>query len=532
MADTLVPVALPPGVFRNGTQYQAKGRWNKSHLVRFYSGSIEPIGGWRTAQSDTGSDIPALTGVPRGALSWRGLNGDQYVAIGTTQKLYVIVDGTRYDITPVGFTAGAADTTSSTGAYGAGLYGGGAYGAGAVTSAMHDADVWTLDSFGDYLLATSPSDSKLYIWLGVPANPAIPVDMSAATGAPTGLDAVAVTPERFIFALGTANQRRVTWPDQAGYATWGPLVTNSAGSWDLATDGRIMAGQRTKNETLIWTDVDVHAARYVGGVGLYRFDQVGDKCGLISRRAKVVVDTMAFWMGKDNFFMYDGYTHSLPSEVHDYVFGDFNFVQAAKVWALSVAQFGEVWWFYPSAHSLECDRYVVFNYREGHWTTGQLPRSAGIDAGVTQYPIMLDTAGRVYEHEIQQERAASAFGEAGNPLLTEDGFALLAEDGVELTMEQTAPFLESGPIEVGEGDRLISIQRLVPDEKTLGDVSATVFSSLFPTATEVKHGPYSLENPTPVRITARQIRLRYEEARPTDWRVGVTRLGIRPSSRR
>ena len=533
MADSLIPLNLPPGIFRNGTPYQARGRWNDSNLVRFYSGTIEPIGGWRTAQTDAGVDVTPLTGVPRGAIAWRGLNGNVYVAFGTTSKLYVLTSGTLYEITPVGFTAGHVDTTSATGSYGAGLYGGGSYGIGSTTSTMIEADVWQLDTFGDYLIAISTSDKKPYIWLGDTANPAVPIDISAATGAPTTAAGLVVTPEKFLMALGTSNQRRVSWSSQASYNTWGPLVTNSAGGYDLATDGRIMAGQRTKSETLIWTDVDVHAARYVGGLAIYRFDQVGSQCGLISRRAKAIVDTTAFWMGNNNFFVYDGFTRSLESEVRDYVFSDFNHTQAAKVWAQSIAQFGEIWWFYPSANSNEVNRYVVYNYRENHWTIGQMARTAGVDAGVVQYPMLCDVSGRVYEHEVLQSRPASSDTQPGVDILTEGDDFLITEDSTFfITTEQSPPYLESGPVQIGEGDFLMSLQRLVPDEKTLGDVRAFVYTALYPTSSETLNGPYDLQNPTSIRVTARQVRLRLEEVRSTDWRVGIIRFGVRQSSRR
>lgn len=533
MADTLVPLNIPPGIFRNGTRYQAKGRWYDASLVRFYSGAIEPIGGWRTAQTDAGVDVATLAGVPRGAIAWRGLNGNVYVAMATTQKLYVLVAGTLYDITPAGFTVGIPDTTTASGSYGAGVYGGGSYGAGSVTSALIDADTWQLDTFGDYLVGVSTSDKKPYIWLGNTANPAVVIDITAATGASPTTAALVVTPEKFLMALGTSNQRRVSWASQAAYNVWGPLVTNSAGGYDLQTDGRIMTGQRTKNETLIWTDVDVHAARYVGGLAIYRFDQVGSQCGIVSRRAKAIVDTKAFWMGKNNFFFYDGATQQLESEVHDYVFGDFNTTQAAKVWAMSIAEFGEIWWFYPSSASTEVDRYVVYNYVENHWTIGHLVRTAGVDAGAAQYPIILDSVGHIYEHEVLQSRPAAVDSQEGIELLTEDDQNLLLESGsIFLTAEQTAPFLESGPVQIGEGDFLMNLQRLVPDERTLGDVRAFIFSSLYPTAPEIEDGPYNLANPTSIRITARQVRLRLEEVNQTDWRVGIIRFGVRQGSRR
>jgi len=42
----LLPIKIPPGFFRNSTQYQAKNRWYKGNLVRFSEGRMRPIGGW------------------------------------------------------------------------------------------------------------------------------------------------------------------------------------------------------------------------------------------------------------------------------------------------------------------------------------------------------------------------------------------------------------------------------------------------------------------------------------------------------
>src|SRR6476620_1897399 len=42
-----VPLELPPGIYRNGTEYESKGRWADCDLMRFYEGVVRPWGGWR-----------------------------------------------------------------------------------------------------------------------------------------------------------------------------------------------------------------------------------------------------------------------------------------------------------------------------------------------------------------------------------------------------------------------------------------------------------------------------------------------------
>ena len=188
------------------------------------------------------------------------------------------------------------------------------------------------------------------------------------------------------------------------------------------------------------------------------------------------------------------------------MFGNFNRSQRAKVWAMTMSDFGEVWWFYPSATSLEPDRYVIYNYVENHWTTGDLTRTAGIDRLAFEFPMMADTVN-VFDHE----------------------------DGARIG----TPFLDSGPIEIGNGERVIDADELIPDESTsagqlLGSLRVRLFSRNSPTETEVEipDSPFTLANPTPIRLSGRQVRVKIEEATAADWRIGDLRLQGQAGSKR
>ena len=73
---------------------------------------------------------------------------------------------------------------------------------------------------------------------------------------------------------------------------------------------------------------------------------------------------------------------------------------------------------------------------------------------------------------------------------------------------------------------------LIPDEKTQGDVSATFKTRFHPNDTLRSYGPYSMANPTSVRFTGRQIKMRVEGERLADWRVGIMRLEAKPGGLR
>lgn len=459
---------------------------------------MQPVNGWEHIQDATGGSPVDLDvdGVPRGMLAWMDNDRTPHLAIGTHTKCYAFIEGVLTEITPAGFTTGDQDATIVSGQYGDGVYGAFSYGVGnPAQEKINEADSWAFDNFGELLIAVATSDETLYSWDLNTGN-----NLAALGGTPPTARSVVVTPERFVVALGAdGDGRLVQWSDQEDKDTWTETATNQAGSFPLSTPSDILAGRRARNETLIWTGHDIWAMRFIGGDFVYTFQQLGAQCGAISRRAMSMVDGKAVWMSHRSFFVYDGFVKPVPSEVSDYVFNDINRTQASKIWAQSVSEFREVWWFYPSAGSTEIDRYVIWNYDEDFWIIGNLERTAGVDRGAFGYPIMADSQGRVYAHE-------------------QDGGTYDDPDDTALTPEAT-----SGPVELGNGDRLLHIQQLIPDENTLGDVQVKLHAAAYPTATETIHGPFTLSEPTDIRVTARQVRLEVEQVN-SGWRVGVIRF--------
>ena len=490
-----LPLKLPPGIYRNGTEYQAAGRWYDANLVRWYENTLRPMGGWR--KRATGQ----MSGLCRGFITWRDNSANRWIAAGTHTKLYAMNEaGTLKEITPTGFTAGIADSLSKTG-YGYSTYGSLAYGtARPDTGLVTPATTWSMDTWGEYLIACSNADGKLYEWqLGFTT----PTLAAAITNAPTGNKAVLVTAERIMFALGAGgNPRKVQWCDQENNTLWTPAGDNQAGDYELATPGTLLAGKRVKGVNLLFTDVDVHTAQYVGAPFVYGFEKAGSGCGLISAQSVAAIDTAAIWMSKAGFWIYDGYVKPLPSDVSDYVFGNINFNQSSKVYAVHNSKFGEIWWYYPSSGSNENDSYVTYNYREQHWNIGTLARTAGTDAGVFANPLAVSTDGYIYEHEV--------------------GFAY----------DSASLYAESGPVQLGNGDNIMSVRQVVPDEQTLGEAVVSFKTRNYPTGTQSTFGPYTAANPTDVRFAARQVNVKVTGNTLADWRIGVMRLDAVPSGKR
>jgi hypothetical protein len=483
----LVPINIQPGVYRNGTDYQSKGRWRDANLVRWYEGTMRPVGGWRKRSNSQ------MTGKCRGFIAWRTNANARWIGAGTNSKLYVMNEaGTLTDITPAaGFTPGVADATLNLG-YGGGPYGLFSYGTPRPdTGTVVPATTWSMDNWGEYLLACSNADGKLLEWDLDTDNKAVPL-----TNAPVNNKGVLVTAERFVFALGAdGNARRVAWSDQENNTMWAPAITNQAGDIELETVGSIVAGKRLRGVNLIFTDVDVHTAQYQGPPFVYGFERIATGCGLISAQAVAAVESVAYWWSPSGFFMYDGFVRPIKCEVLDFIQNNVSQQQRSKVYAVANNQFGEIWWFYPSASNNEIDSYVVYNYREQHWSIGSLTRTAGTDRGVFNYPLMVSDDGFIYEHE------------------------------VGTTYDGDAPFAQTGPIEFGNGERIMVARQLIADEKMQGSVGVQFKTRFTPLGNEVVK-TYTIDSPyTPVRFTGRQVEMRITGASPsTDWRVGTMRL--------
>ena len=103
---------IKPGIVKDITQYAAGKNgpyWIDGNFIRFKNGYAEKIGGWQKesySRVNNSGDITetetSIVGIARNMISWRSsTDGEDRIAIGTHNHLYLLVNSALYDITPL-----------------------------------------------------------------------------------------------------------------------------------------------------------------------------------------------------------------------------------------------------------------------------------------------------------------------------------------------------------------------------------------------------------------------------------------------
>jgi hypothetical protein len=434
------------------------------------------------------------------------------------------------------------DTTVTGTGWGTDTWGSGAWGeasnAPVVTSTLR---LWEHDNYGQHLVY-NVRDGGIYYWDASAASPLNQrgVALSSLPGAnatPTIAKQVLVSDrDRHIIVFGCDRQFNpgvqdpmlIRFSDQDNILDWNVAsTTNTAGELSLGSGSEIVCAVETRQQILIFTDTTLYAMQFLGAPFIFGVNTLSEGITIQSPAAAAAVQDRVFWMGKNEFYVYTGAVERLPCTVRTFVFDELDQSQAEKVVSGVNSSFGEVWWFYPSVESGGIvDRYVVYNYEEDTWYFGNLERTAWMDRGVNAFPIAAGRDGYLYEHE--------------NGL----------NDGSVSPSRAIEGYIQSSPLDIGEGDQFAFITRMIPDvgfrnsTASIPQVQLTLsvrnFSdgTYFDSTTQdfVKTQSAPVDQRTEqmfFRLRGRQMSFRISsDERNVTWRLGSPRVDMRTDGRR
>ena len=383
------------------------------------------------------------------------------------------------------------------------------------------ASQWSLDTFGEDLLAVRRG-SQLFHWDADVST--LPVRTSIVATGPTKINSIVVSPnDRHVIALGTNeavtsvfNPLLIRWGDQETYSNWEPSISSTAGEIQLIDGTQIIGGIRTRNAIGVWTDTAAYSLQFVGPPFIFRLTQLGTNCGLIGPHAAVDVDGRSYWMGDNDFFVFDGRVRTLDCSIRRYLYEDFNNSQSDKVYAGVNSEFHEVIWLYPKSGEAEPNAYVIYNYAENLWVYGTGFFSTYEDKDT--FNNVITTGAKTGE--------TTSFIWDNEPSETFDG------DGEALTS-----YIESADFDINDGDDLMFINKLIPDfTVNTGYVKFTVQTKNYPAEQLTTKGPFSIDNGTTkinMRARGRQARVRVSTASSgISWKYGSMRLAMQRDGKR
>ena len=395
---------------------------------------------------------------------------------------------------------------------------------------------WVLDNWGEDVLALK-FDGGLYYWdtsAGLSSNLAATTSVS---NGPTKSRFMMVSgDDRHVICFGTEttiadtstqDPMFIRWSDQETTNTWTPTATNTAGSQRLTAGNQINTAVRSRGAILVYTDTALYQMQFIGPPFTFGFKQLGSNCGAVGIHSAVDVSGIIFWMGTDSFFMFDGAVKKIPCSVQDHVFDDINPNSLNDIFCATNSDFNEVMWFYPSGDSLQIDRHVTYNYAEKLWYTGTLSRSSWADRGVYSNPYATE-----FDSDDTTATITTIYGNKEGRT-----FVYAQEKGVNSAGSAMTSYIESGDIDIADGDQFMSVSRFIPDFKNqTGTVDVTIKSRPYPTASQKTNGPYAITTSTTkqdTRIRGRQLALRVEsDAVDDDWRYGTLRFDGKPDGLR
>jgi len=124
----------------------------------------------------------------------------------------------------------------------------------------------------------------------------------------------------------------------------------------------------------------------------WRYDIISSQSSIMSSQSVIEYDGIYYWIGVDRFLLYNGVVKEIKNTFNqNYFFDNLNYNQRQKVYANKVPRFGEIWWFFPSGDSEECNDCIIYNIREDCWydAGGALGanRTAGFFSTVFAFPV-------------------------------------------------------------------------------------------------------------------------------------------------
>jgi len=404
--------------------------------------------------------------------------------------------------------------------YGVGPYGMGGYGTGVAPTANTGTPInavdWTLDNWGELLIANN-LNGPIYRWSPPSGDPTALVIPDAP---PVNQGMFVAMPQRQIVAWGStftgiSDPLLIRWCDINNFNVWIASLTNQAGSYRIPKGSRIVQCIQGPQQGLVWTDLGVWAMQYVSLPDVYQFNELGNGCGLIGRKAAGSMNGAVYWMGQSQFYrLAANGVEPIRCPVWDVVFQDLDTTNLDKIRFAANSRFGEVTWYFPTiSNGGENKGYVKYNIILNEWDYGfnsqanpYVSRTAWINESVLGPPIGAGQNFVLYQHETSTDADGSAMVS-----YFQTGYFVLTEANFKMFVDQVWPDMRWGYFGGNQS----------------ANIRLTFYVTDYPGTTPIAYGPFTLIQSTQYvtpRFRGRLVSIRIESNDiGSFWRLGNMR---------
>ena len=364
-------------------------------------------------------------------------------------------------------------------------------------------------------------------------------DLAGASDVPTAQRTLIISDSsRFTFCFGANpygstvyDPMTVRWSDQESVVNWTPSITNQSGETRLSHGSLIQTVLQSRQEILVWTDSALYSLQYLGPPYVWGTQLLSDNISVAGMNAAAYASGIAYWIGQDKFYKYDGRVQTLRCDLLRYIYDDINRNQFDQIFAGTNEGFNEVWWFYCSQSSVVIDKYVIYNYAEDVWYYGTMGRTAWLDTSLRGYPLAATYSSNVVKHE--------------------DG----VDDNVSGTPVAIEASITSAQYDIGDGNNFAFVYRMIPDLTFRGSTSGTTpqvtmylqgLNNSGSGVTQTGNANVVNSGPAPsvinvdeftgqlyIRVRGRQMQMKItSNTLGTQWQLGAPRIDLRPDGRR
>lgn len=482
MPHKTFPLQVQPGIRRDGTTFSGlnyiDGQW-----VRFYDSKPRKMGGFKQI-------IGTLPSIPRG-IYVTPLSDNFKIYFGLFDSLYsMVIDQNDNiitpltDITPVGF---AADPNNI-------------WQFDQMFSTVDNTSVVIAHAAPSALSISSTTETPVYKGSLNADVPFVSIGKSVSGGI------VALQPYLFIFT----NDGYVQWSNANDPTTFDP-ANNARVTSQKIVKGLATRGGNSSPAGLLWSLNSLIRVTFVPTAGApnFRFDVVAGQSSILSSSSVIEWGGVYYWAGINNFLFYNGVVSELPNDMNLNFFyynnpatgSGLNYPYKQRVWATKVEQYGEIWFFFPSGESVECDRAVIYNIRYKTWYDTVLPRGAGYFEQTFSDPLWTSNNNGeciLWRHESGVDQNINGILTPIPSFYETCDLSWIATDG-------------SGQW-IGI-DRIVDLYRFEPDATQYGDMTLTINGRSYARSPVVSSIPYAIEPTTPkidLREQRRIMTLRFD----------------------